>query len=233
MADFRSVITFIIFDEPSWIRHSIFDVLFRMLEIFIWNVCRVKTQEYDDLKLVYDMTKQAGKVHRELVDVMASEKKLREEIQDFKLKITFAESKITDLEANSSTSSLELETCRTTIRDLEHKLKAVEKEREKEKHERQRGAAEDEGARRIRFLEEALLSAKKAIQANKADEEAMMNEMDITGQALEDLQNQNKQLIDQLREKDNTNLKWMTDVGFPSSFVLKSMTFVRFFTRNT
>ena len=56
------------------------------------------------------------------------------------------------------------------------------------------------------------MAAKKAIQTNKADEEAMMNEMDITGQALEDLQNQNKQLIDQLKERDNTNLKLMTDV---------------------
>lgn len=44
------------------------------------------------------------------------------------------------------------------------------------------------------------------------EEEALLNEMDITGQAFEDMQEQNLRLIQQLREKDDANFKLMSEV---------------------
>lgn len=45
------------------------------------------------------------------------------------------------------------------------------------------------------------------------EEEALLNEMDITGQAFEDMQDQNLRLIQQLREKDDANFKLMSEVS--------------------
>lgn len=43
------------------------------------------------------------------------------------------------------------------------------------------------------------------------EEEAMLSEMEVTGQAFEDMQEQNSRLIQQLREKDDANFKLMTE----------------------
>lgn len=43
------------------------------------------------------------------------------------------------------------------------------------------------------------------------EEEALLNEMEVTGQAFEDMQEQNSRLIQQLREKDDANFKLMSD----------------------
>ncbi|KAK2510995.1 hypothetical protein Q9233_017292 [Columba guinea] len=39
------------------------------------------------------------------------------------------------------------------------------------------------------------------------EEEALLSEMDVTGQAFEDMQEQNLRLLQQLREKDDANFK--------------------------
>lgn len=41
----------------------------------------------------------------------------------------------------------------------------------------------------------------------------MLSEMDVTGQAFEDMQEQNMRLLQQLREKDDANFKLMSEVG--------------------
>jgi E3 ubiquitin-protein ligase BRE1 len=46
---------------------------------------------------------------------------------------------------------------------------------------------------------------------HKQEEEALLSEMDVTGQAFEDMQEQNSRLIQQLREKDDANLKLMSE----------------------
>jgi len=45
----------------------------------------------------------------------------------------------------------------------------------------------------------------------KQEEEALLNEMEVTGQAFEDMQEQNSRLIQQLREKDDANFKLMSE----------------------
>jgi len=46
---------------------------------------------------------------------------------------------------------------------------------------------------------------------HKQEEEALLNEMEVTGQAFEDMQEQNSRLIQQLREKDDANFKLMSE----------------------
>lgn len=43
------------------------------------------------------------------------------------------------------------------------------------------------------------------------EEEALLSEMDVTGQAFEDMQEQNSRLLLQLREKDDANFKLMSE----------------------
>ena len=43
------------------------------------------------------------------------------------------------------------------------------------------------------------------------EEETLLNEMEVTGQAFEDMQDQNIRLIQQLREKDDANFKLMSE----------------------
>lgn len=43
------------------------------------------------------------------------------------------------------------------------------------------------------------------------EEDALLNEMEVTGQAYEDMQEQNSRLIQQLREKDDANFKLMSE----------------------
>ena len=40
----------------------------------------------------------------------------------------------------------------------------------------------------------------------------MLSEMEVTGQAFEDMQEQNVRLLQQLREKDDANFKLMSEV---------------------
>ena len=42
--------------------------------------------------------------------------------------------------------------------------------------------------------------------------DALLGEMEFTGQAFEEMQDQNIQLMQQLREKDDANLKLMSEV---------------------
>jgi len=43
------------------------------------------------------------------------------------------------------------------------------------------------------------------------EEDALLNEMEVTGQAYEDMQEQNSRLIQQLREKDDANYNLMSE----------------------
>ena len=47
---------------------------------------------------------------------------------------------------------------------------------------------------------------------DRQEEEAMLSEMEVTGQAFEDMQEQNVRLLQQLREKDDANFKLMSEV---------------------
>lgn len=55
------------------------------------------------------------------------------------------------------------------------------------------------------------MELRKAVSATKQEEEALLAEMDVTGQAFEDMQEQNIRLVQQLSEKDAANFKLMSE----------------------
>lgn len=52
------------------------------------------------------------------------------------------------------------------------------------------------------------------------EEETLLNEMEVTGQAFEDMQEQNLRLLQQLREKDDANFKLMSEASCYLSFII-------------
>ncbi|XP_044515591.1 E3 ubiquitin-protein ligase BRE1B isoform X3 [Gracilinanus agilis] len=94
----------------------------------------------------------------------------------------------------------EVDELRSRIRDLE------EKERKESKK-----LADEDALRRIRLAEEQIEHLQRKLGATKQEEEALLSEMDVTGQAFEDMQEQNGRLIQQLREKDDANFKLMSE----------------------
>lgn len=147
--------------------------------------------EQKEMKLLLDMYKGVSKEQRDKVQLMAAEKKLR-----------------TDLE------------------DLRQNLKKMQENKRDDK----RKLAEDEALKKIKQLEEQKYELQKQVANQKPsdgnwggvihqmrpfvgshEEEALLNEMEVTGQAFEDMQEQNSRLIQQLREKDDANFKLMSE----------------------
>merc|ERR1711872_965080 len=94
--------------------------------------------------------------------------------------------------------------------DLEEARMQIKKMAETKKEEKKRLADED-ATRRIKQLEESVDSLKRQVTNHKTEEETLLTEMEVTGQAFEDMQEQNARLIQQLREKDDANFKLMSE----------------------
>ncbi|XP_035428386.1 LOW QUALITY PROTEIN: E3 ubiquitin-protein ligase BRE1B, partial [Cygnus atratus] len=97
-------------------------------------------------------------------------------------------------------SKAEAEELRGRARELE------ERERRESKK-----LADEEALRRLRQAEEQIEHLQRKLAATKQEEEALLSEMDVTGQAFEDMQEQNLRLLQQLREKDDANFKLMSE----------------------
>uniref|UniRef100_A0A8V5H0F0 E3 ubiquitin protein ligase n=1 Tax=Melopsittacus undulatus TaxID=13146 RepID=A0A8V5H0F0_MELUD len=97
-------------------------------------------------------------------------------------------------------SKAEAEELRCRARELE------ERERRESKK-----LADEEALRRLRAGEEHIEALQRRLAATKQEEEALLSEMDVTGQAFEDMQEQNLRLLQQLREKDDANFKLMSE----------------------
>ncbi|XP_046391028.1 E3 ubiquitin-protein ligase Bre1 isoform X1 [Ischnura elegans] len=144
-----------------------------------------------EMKLLLDMYKGVSKEQRDKVQLMAAEKKIRAELEDLRLQLR--------------------------------------KMQENKREERKR-LADDDALRKIKQLEEQAYQLQRQVAAQKQvdvgcwtsslsssnlmrpfEEEALLNEMEVTGQAFEDMQEQNSRLIQQLREKDDANFKLMSE----------------------
>ncbi|XP_044754768.1 E3 ubiquitin-protein ligase Bre1 isoform X1 [Coccinella septempunctata] len=155
------------------------------------NQLKKALNEQKEMKLLLDMYKSVIKDQRDKVQLMATEKKLRMEVDDLRQQIK----KIQD-----------------SKRDDKRKM------------------AEDEALKKIKQLEEQKYELQKQVANQKPadgswgnvlhqmrpfvgsqEEEALLNEMEVTGQAFEDMQEQNSRLIQQLREKDDANFKLMSE----------------------
>ncbi|XP_008209347.1 E3 ubiquitin-protein ligase Bre1 isoform X2 [Nasonia vitripennis] len=105
---------------------------------------------------------------------------------------------------------------RKTRAELEELRQQIKKIQESKREERKKLADED-AQNKIKKLEEQAYSLQRQVATQKQncawlqEEEALLNEMEVTGQAFEDMQEQNSRLIQQLREKDDANFKLMTE----------------------
>ena len=125
-----------------------------------------------ELKLLLDMYKGVGKEQRDKVQLMAAEKKARQEVEE---------------------------------------LKSQVKKLQESKREERKKLADEEAIRKIKQLDDSVHTLQRQVAGQKQEEETLLNEMEVTGQAFEDMQEQNIRLIQQLREKDDANFKLMSE----------------------
>ncbi|XP_041348774.1 E3 ubiquitin-protein ligase BRE1B-like [Gigantopelta aegis] len=93
------------------------------------------------------------------------------------------------------------------IEDLKNHIKKMQETERKDR----RKLAEDDAIKKIKRMEEIITDLQKHLAAQKQREEALLNDLEVTGQAFEDMQEQNTRLLQQLREKDDANFKLMSE----------------------
>ncbi|XP_066038015.1 E3 ubiquitin-protein ligase BRE1A-like isoform X2 [Chamaea fasciata] len=71
--------------------------------------------------------------------------------------------------------------------------------------------ADEDALCKIGSVEEQIEYLQKELAIAKQEEEALLSEMDVTGQVFEDMQEQNIRLMQQLREKDDANFKLVSE----------------------
>ncbi|XP_075240569.1 E3 ubiquitin-protein ligase BRE1B-like isoform X2 [Convolutriloba macropyga] len=136
-----------------------------------------KSQENcKEYKMMLEAYKGASKEQRDKVQLMASERKARSEIEELKSQLATSQDQL-----QSASRAGRDDTAPTPERKL------------------------------TKSHETLIEEFKKQLASTKQEEEALLKEMEVTGRAFEDLQEQNKRLIDQLKEKDNANFKLMAE----------------------
>ncbi|XP_074854286.1 E3 ubiquitin-protein ligase BRE1B [Carettochelys insculpta] len=148
-----------------------------------------KKKDSDLLKQLRIELKKAQESQKEMKLLLDMYKSAPKEQRD-KVQLMAAEKK----------TKAEVEELRGRVRELE----------EKEKKESKKMADED-ALRKIKLAEDQIEHLQKKLAATKQEEEALLSEMDVTGQAFEDMQEQNMRLMQQLREKDDANFKLMSE----------------------
>ncbi|XP_071267260.1 E3 ubiquitin-protein ligase BRE1A-like isoform X2 [Salvelinus alpinus] len=147
-----------------------------------------KRKEVEQLKIVRADLKKAQESQREMKLLLDMYRSAPKEQRD-KVQLMAAERK----------AKSEAEELKQRLRDLE------ERERREGKK-----MADEEALRKIRSVEEQINILNKKLSLAK-QEDALLSEMDVTGQAFEDMQEQNIRLMQQLREKDDANFKLMSE----------------------
>lgn len=148
-----------------------------------------KRKEMEQLKIVRVELKKAQESQREMKLLLDMYRSAPKEQRD-KVQLMAAEKK----------TKSEAEELRQRVRELE------ERERREGKK-----MADEEALRKIRSVEEQIDILNKKLSLAKQEEDALLSEMDVTGQAFEDMQEQNIRLMQQLREKDDANFKLMSE----------------------
>nr|CAD7447157.1 unnamed protein product [Timema bartmani] len=191
-----------------------------------------------ELKLLLDMYKGVSKESRDKVQLMAAEKKIRAELEDVRqqlkkiqalndqkeLKLLLDMYKGVSKESRDKVQLMAAEKkIRAELEDVRQQLKKIQDN----KREDRKKLCDEDAMRKIKQLEEQAYQLQKQVATQKQvdgswtssnfnlmrpfEEEALLNEMEVTGQAFEDMQEQNSRLIQQLREKDDANFKLMTE----------------------
>ena len=166
----------------------------------------VKIEPKELREKVDELQKQRAKDSEVLKDLRAQLKKAQNELKEMKLLLDMFKTLSKDQRDKAQLMAAEKKV-KTELDELRNELKRV---REAKKEEKKRLADED-AQRRIKQLEETCSALQKQVANHKQEEEALLSEMEVTGQAFEDMQEQNSRLIMQLSEKDDANLQLMSE----------------------
>ncbi|XP_062501323.1 E3 ubiquitin-protein ligase BRE1A-like [Corticium candelabrum] len=146
------------------------------------------------------------KAESELVrELKASLKKAQESQKEMKLLLDvykgLAKEQREKVELLSAEKQIkgELEEAKAKLVEMEEQLKRLQ------------SMANYEAVQRLRAAEETIKQMQKDLTHAKHDEDAMLSEMEVTAQAFEDMQEQNARLLQQLHEKEDANLKLMSE----------------------
>ncbi|EZA52659.1 E3 ubiquitin-protein ligase Bre1 isoform X1 [Ooceraea biroi] len=152
-------------------------------------------------------TKDAKMAESELVrDLKAQLKKAVNEMKEMKLLLDMYKGVGKEQRDKVQLMAAERKT-RAELEDLRQQVKKIQES----KREERKKLADEDAQIKIKKLEEQAYTLQRQVACQKQEEEALLNEMEVTGQAFEDMQEQNSRLIQQLREKDDANFKLMTE----------------------
>jgi len=165
-----------------------------------------------DLKLKADtarveqLQKQLAKELENVKDLKGQLKKCKNELNERSLLLEMY--KACTKEARDKAQLMAAEKrARSELDEVKQQMKKMAETKKEEK----KRLADEDATRRIKQLEESVDSLKRQVANHKQEEETLLTEMEVTGQAFEDMQEQNARLIQQLREKDDANFKLMSE----------------------
>lgn len=165
-----------------------------------------KSEEEGEIEEGEEITSSSKSNDMELKELRASLKKSQETQKEMKLVLDVYKGAAKDLRDKVELLSEE-KRLKEQIEEQKAHIESLEKELEKHK-----GAlADEEAIRRLKMAEETIEQLQKNLAATKQEEDAVLAEMEFTGQAFEEMQEQNVRLLQQLREKDDANLKLMSE----------------------
>nr|XP_002119359.1 E3 ubiquitin-protein ligase BRE1B [Ciona intestinalis] len=167
--------------------------------------------EMKELKLLLDMYKGLSKEQRDKAEIMANEKVATSARDDLEKKIRSLEEDVAREDSRSKELEKKLQRSEEQLADAVGKVKEEKDRREKKEEELLLRGPDADSLRKMKVLEETIIELRRNLSATKQEEEALLSEMDVTGQAFEDMQEQNMRLLQQLREKDDANFKLMSE----------------------
>ncbi len=155
---------------------------------------------------VEDLSRGRAKEQETLKELKAQLKKAQNDLKEMKLLLDMY--KACTKEQREKTQIMVAEKkARAELEETRQQLKKVHEAKKEEK----KKMADEDASKRIRHLEEQCSQLQKQVANHKQEEEALLSEMEVTGTAFEDMQEQNSRLIQQLREKDDANFKLMSE----------------------
>jgi len=158
----------------------------------------------ESFKRMLAMYEELPKEQREKVEVMAHENEL-----EARTKALDAE--VSELKPQLASSQQQLRSAEEKHARLTRELADVRSKLYEEKNKNGGGKADIESLRKNKALEETVADLRRNLAATKQEEEALLKEMDVTGTAYEQMQEQNIRLVQQLREKDDANFKLISE----------------------
>ncbi|RNA44393.1 E3 ubiquitin- ligase Bre1 isoform X2 [Brachionus plicatilis] len=170
-------------------------------------------ESHKDMKNIIDIyTKSSGSSGSSSKD----QKKYPNELEEAKQEIKRLKECLEKLKSSSSSSTkLILPTqsipSNSPSTRYHHKLEHHHHHDESSNPANSSSSSNADNAKKIKSLEDSIKELQKNLNNKKQEEVALLNDMEITGQAFEDMQEQNIRLMQQLREKDDANFKLVSE----------------------